>query len=393
MFDVFNRMRRLSGVVLALLGMLFLASCGDFNMGGGGPRIDTKRPVPVALLVPGGSGNAGDQALATSLENAARLAMRELSGVNIDLRVYNTAGNAAQTTTVTQQAVRDGAKIILGPVYGGNAAAAGVAAASSGVNVLAFTNNPEVAGGNVFVLGSTFQNTANRLVRFAAAQGKGDLVVVHGKNPAEMAGLSAINRAVAITPGARIVAEVPFEMSQTGVINAVPKVSSALRNSGAKSVFLTSGTDGAIPFLAGLLPENGVKPTDAQFIGLQRWDVPVSARSLPGLQGGWFALPDPSLAEQFQQRYLATYGAAPHAIAGLAYDGIAAIGALVKAGKADALTGAALTQPQGFAGVNGVFRLRGDGTNQRALAVAQIQNQQIVIIDAAPRSFGGGAGN
>ena len=62
---------------------------------------------------------------------------------------------------------------------------------------------------------------------------------------------------------------------------------------------------------------------------------------------------------------------------------------LVSQGQSNALTGAALTQPSGFAGVNGVFRLLPDGTNQRALAVAQIQNNQVIVIDPAPRSFGG----
>ena len=38
---------------------------------------------------------------------------------------------------------------------------------------------------------------------------------------------------------------------------------------------------------------------------------------------------------------------------------------------------------------DGIFRLREDGTNERGLAVAQIQNGQVVVIDAAPRSFGG----
>ena len=35
------------------------------------------------------------------------------------------------------------------------------------------------------------------------------------------------------------------------------------------------------------------------------------------------------------------------------------------------------------------FRLRRDGTNERALAVATIRNNQVVVLDPAPRSFGG----
>ncbi|MBV7408581.1 penicillin-binding protein activator [Maritimibacter sp. DP1N21-5] len=391
MFAVLRQARKLWTLFVMLFAALSLAACGAGfpTAGGGGPRIDTSEPVPVALLVPGGSANATDTALAQSLENAARLAMAELDGVQIDLRVYNTAGQAAQASAQAQTAVAEGAKVILGPVYAQSAAAAGVAAAANGVNVLAFSNNPEVAGGNVFILGNTFQNTANRMVQFAASQDKGNILVLYGNSPAETFGRDAIVQAIANTNGASQAGAVGFELSQNGIIQSMPQISSTVRSSGANNIMFTSGTDGALPFLAGLLPENGVNPSAVQFMGLQRWDIPANALTLPGLQNGWFAIPDPTLSTQFNARYEAAYGTPPHPIAGLAYDGIAAIGALVKAGKADALTGAALTQSQGFAGVNGVFRLLADGTNERGLAIAQIQNQQVVVIDAAPKSFGG----
>jgi hypothetical protein len=95
------------------------------------------------------------------------------------------------------------------------------------------------------------------------------------------------------------------------------------------------------------------------------------------------------LTGQFTARYATAYGTSPHPIGGLAYDGIAAIGALVSQGNSDALTASGLTQSAGFNGVNGIFRLRADGTNERGLAVATIRDKQVVIIDPAPRSFGG----
>ena len=110
---------------------------------------------------------------------------------------------------------------------------------------------------------------------------------------------------------------------------------------------------------------------------------------MPGVQGGWFALPDPQRTAQFNSRFQAANGNAPHPIAGLAYDGIAAIGALAKSNQREALGRNALTQPAGFQGVNGVFRLRADGSNERGLAVATIRNKQVVILSPAPQSFGG----
>ncbi len=387
MISVLSAARKALARIAVLAGLAALAACEPVAVGGG-PSIDTSRAVPVALLVPQGSGNSGDAVLANSLINAARLAINDLGGVEIDLRVYDTAGQPGQAAAVARQAVDEGAKVILGPVYAESANAAGRAVAASGVNVLAFSNNTAIAGGNVFVLGSTFQNTADRLTRYAARQGRRSVLIVYGQDAAEQQGRDAIARAAAGT-GASVAGSASFELSQQGVINAVPGIASQVQSTGADAIFFTSGTAGALPILTQLLKENGIGSDTAQFIGLQRWDIPPSAAALPGLQGGWFAIPDQSLNASFRNRYSAAYGAAPHPIAGLGYDGIAAIGALVKSGNSGALTRQALTQRSGFAGVNGVFRLRSDGTNERGLAVAQIQNNQVIVIDPAPRSFGG----
>ncbi|WP_171175885.1 penicillin-binding protein activator [Ruegeria sp. HKCCD8929] len=388
MFSVFKPARKLALSACALATAAFLAACDTIAVGGGGPSINTSKPVPVALLVPRGSGQSGDAVLAQSLENSARLAIADLGNVQIDLRVYDTAGNPNTAAAVAQQAVNDGAKIILGPVYAQAANAAGLAVLNKQVNVLSFSNNTNIAGGNVFVLGPTFSNTANRLASFAASQGKSSVVVVHSNDDGGQLGRAAITQAVGRS-SARVVGTVGYERSQQGVINSVQTIRSTVSSSGADSLFLTSTTAGALPLYSQLLPEAGVSPAATQFIGLTRWDIPSQTLELPGVQGGWFALPDPGKAQAFRSRYQASYGGAPHPIGGLAYDGIAAIGALVGAGKSDALTGTALTQNAGFQGVGGIFRLRPDGTNERGLAVATIQNKQVVVIDPAPQSFSG----
>jgi ABC-type branched-subunit amino acid transport system substrate-binding protein len=386
MVAFFPLRRRVIGLFAAAVATFALAACDLPAPSGGGPTINTSRAVPVALLVPKSS--APNAALAQSLENAARLAVSDLQGVKIDLRVYDTAGTAAGATQAAQMALSDGAQIFVGPLFAESAAAAGQVAASRGVNVLSFSNNPAVAGGNVFILGNTFQNTADRLVRHAVQQGRGNIYIVHAQDSAEQQGADAIQRAIQAN-GAQLAGVTSFPLSQQGVIDTIPAIARGYRASGANALFVTSGTAGALPFLAELLPENGIDADNSQFIGLQRLDVPSSALSLKGLQGAWFAAPSPALAQQFNNRYQAVYGTLPNPVAGLAYDAIAAIGALVAQGQSNALTADGLTQGQGFAGVNGPFRLFRNGTNERGLAVASIQNNQVIVIDPAPRSFGG----
>lgn len=384
--------KALSGVALAA-GTMALSACipavpggGTLSGGGSGPSIDTSAPVPVALLIPKSNPNAGT--VATSLENAARLAIADLTSVKIDLRVYDTAGSPEQAAAQATKAAADGAKIILGPLFADAANAAGVALAQQNINVLSFSNNSSIAGGNVFVLGPTFENTANRLMSFASKQGKTKAVVAYPNNVEGQFGRNAVQTAAARN-GIAVAAMDGFEFSQQGVVAAVPKINAAMQSSGADMLVLTSNSAGALPMLAQMLPEAGVNPATTQYVGLARWDVPAQTLELPGLQNGWFAMPDQQMIQNFQARYTTAYGTAPHQLAGLAYDGIAAIGALVEAGNRQALTSGALTQSAGFQGVAGAFRLRPNGTNERALSIAMVRDRQVVIIDPAPRKFAG----
>lgn len=387
---VLSRRKALGGIV-GMGALLLAAACEPIPTVAGGPAapaVDPGAPVPVALLVPAGSANQSDNLLAQNLENAARLAIGDLSGVEIDLRVYATGGNPSQAAAVAQTAVAEGAAVILGPVYAEEANAAGIAAAQAGVNVLAFSNNPTIAGGNVFLLGPTFRNTADRLIRYGRGIGIDRYLVAHGNDLGGTIGRDAITAAAQANRASVVGAEV-YALSQQGIQAAAPQIVAAAQAAGAQAIFTTAGANADLPILATALPEAGLPVETTRLVGLTRWDVAPQLLALPGLENGLFAIPDAGLTAQFENRYRAAYGGAtPLPQAALAYDGIAAIGALAAQGRTEFDRGA-LTQGQGFQGTAGIFRLLPDGTNQRGLAVATVRNNQVVILDPAPRSFAG----
>lgn len=383
--------REALGRAAALGGLLLASACAPvatFTGGPQGPALVPGAAVPVALLVPAGSATPSDALLARNLENAARLAIADLEGVEVDLRVYATGGDPALAAAVAQTAVAEGAAVILGPVYAEEANAAGVTVAASGVNVLAFSNNPTIAGGNVFLLGPTFRNTADRLIRYGRGAGIDRYLVAYGNDLGGTIGRDAI-AAAAADNGATLLGTEVYALSQQGIQEAAPRIAAAAQAAGAQAVFTTAGPNADLPLLATALPEAGLSPEAARLVGLTRWDTAPQILNLPGLQGGLFAIPDVALTRQFESRYQAAYGEAPHPLAALAYDGIAAIGALAARGGPQALGRASLTQGQGFQGTAGIFRLLPDGTNQRGLAVATVRDNEVVILDPAPRSFAG----
>jgi len=382
-FEALRKARRW----LAIPAVFGLTACDPSMMATGpvtgleGLSGDT---VEVALLLPQGSANSGDAIVAQSLENAARLAAQDVQGANVLITVYDTAGNATQAASVAAEAVNNGADVIVGPLFSEAANAVGVALSGTDIPVLSFSNNTSIAGGNVFLLGNTFQNTARRMAGYARSQGKQNVYIVHARNVAGEAGRAAVEDAL-LRAGLGLAGSTDYEFSQNGVFAASSSVAQGARATGADAVFLTSDAAGALPIFAQLLPENGLDPAEFQYMGLTRWDIP-QLMNLPALQGGWFAISDPARTGGFANRYQLAVGSAPHPLAGLAYDGIAAIGAITQAGQK--VNAASLTQGAGFQGTGGVFRFAPDGTIQRALAIATIQDGLVAILEPAPQSFG-----
>lgn len=389
MFANLARARKPISRLVVFTTALLLAACDDqlFGQLGQGPTVNPAKPVKVGLLLP--QSDEAAASIAQSLENAARLAIADLDGVTIELSVYDTAGIPETAAEAAQAAADDGAQIILGPLFAESANAAGRAVADEGLNVLSFSNNTSIAGGNVFVLGPTFANTAERLLGFAAAQSRGETLILHPEGVVGQFSADAI-RAAASGAGARVTGALAYPETVEGVAETAQIVDQRILETGATSLFITTdASNGAMPLFLQLLPENGLDPSEIQIIGLTQWNVRPDLYTYPGAQNGWFALPDQAASGAFDTRYTQAYDSGPHPRAGLAYDGIVAIGALLLNGRRDAVTSAALTQPAGFRGASGIFRLNADGTNQRGLAIAAVIDKQMVILEPAPTSFGG----
>jgi hypothetical protein len=386
----FSLASKFRAAALLIAGVALAACAAPTSQGGNdGIAVDAGQPVKVALLLPYGSGDPGREQIARSLENAARLAQTDLRNATLDLTVYPTAGTTQGGSAAASQAVSEGAKIIVGPLFSTETAGAQGPASAGGLAMMSFSNNASVAGGNVYILGTTFENTADRLISYGQSNGLSRFGVVY---PAGLEGdtaREAVSQAVS-QRGATLVTSQSYNLSVEGIQAAAGPAASALIGSGANAVILTDGPTGGLAFVAEALRGNGVSPTLAQFMGMQRWDVSAEAIAVPSLQGGVFAAPDPALVGAFNGRYQAAYGESPHELAGLAYDGIAAVGALVAQARSQGgspFSSARITQASGFAGVNGPFRFLPSGRVQRNLAIIELRNGQAVVTQRAARSF------
>lgn len=161
--------RNLAGIA-AIATLAACAPRGPVQVSSDSIDVDPFQTVPVALLVPTGSGDPGREELGRSLINAAQLAAGDLQNAEIDLRVYPTGGTTEGGASAASQAVNDGAKIIVGPLFSTATTGAESVARGAGVKILSMSNNTEVASPNVYLLGNTFENTADSLVSYGMSQ-------------------------------------------------------------------------------------------------------------------------------------------------------------------------------------------------------------------------------
>ncbi len=138
--------------------------------------------------------------------------------------------------------------------------------------------------------------------------------------------------------------------------------------------------------LVPLLPYYDIDPKLIKFVGTGLWDDPTLAKE-PPLHGAWYAAPPSVGYDAFSSRYKKYFDAAPPRLASLAYDGVSIAAQLRRMDRERPFSRELLLNANGFASVDGIFRLAPDGRNERGLAVREITPQRAQVVSRAPRSF------
>lgn len=342
--------------------------------------------VKVGLILPlGATGNAA--LAAQALRNAAEMAVNENPGADIQILVKDDAGTQQGAQAAVDQAVNEGAKAIIGPLFAHTVAAAGQTARGRGVPLVGFSTDTNVATQGVYLLSFLPETDVERAVRYAASKGRRSFIALLPEN-AYGAVAEAAFREVVPAAGGRIVGIERYSVDKPNYADAAKRLAAAAQ--AADAVFLPDAAD-VVPQLAAALTSAGVDLKRMQLIGTGLWDDPKLFAS-PSLAGGIFAAPDPAGFRAFSARYRAQFGREPVRTATLAHDGVSLMVAVLKTQGPMGISDQAIQSPAGFAGIDGIFRFKSDGTNQRGLAIMEVQPGGARIVDPAPKSFGPGTG-
>jgi ABC-type branched-subunit amino acid transport system substrate-binding protein len=333
--------------------------------------------VKVGLILPlSAAGNAG--IAAQSMKNAAEMAFAEFQNPNIQLLIKDDAGSPQGAQQGAQQAVDEGAEIILGPLFAVSVPPAAQVARARNIPMIAFSTDSSVAGRGVYLLSFLPESDVNRIIEYSASIGKRSFAALLPSNAYGNVVEGAFQQAVP-RRGGRVVA---FEKYGTDRSTAVRNVAQTLNT--ADALFIADDGD-AVVAIADALAAAGANLRNVQLLGTGLWDNPRVFASA-NLQGGLYAAPDPSGFRSFSARYRSKYGSDPVRTATLAYDSVALVAALAR-NQGTRFSADVLTNTSGFSGIDGLFRFRPDGTNERGLAVMRVASGGGVAVAGSPKSF------
>ncbi len=393
-----------------------LASLPPASMLGLEPILVEPHQVKIGLLVPlSGRGRAEGEALLA----AAQLALFDVGGDTLVLIPKDTGGTPQGAAAAARAALAEGVRLILGPLFRDSVAAVAPMARAWGINVVAFSTDPSVAGDGVFLLGYTSGQQVERLIAFARARGLsrfaalapdddyGRVVVEQLRSSVEMVG-GELTRVAFYGADAADAAEVVRDIADYDRRHAMlieqRRVLEARADETAKRALArlkNLDTLGDVPYDALLLPDFGARlrqvapllpyydidPAKVRLLGTGAWDD-ASALTEPTLAGAWFVSPPPPARAGFVQRFTSVYGREPRRFSIVAYDATALAAALALAPSGTDFRAASLLNPGGFYGADGIFRFHPNGLAERGLAVLKIlPGGAVEVLSPAPESF------
>jgi len=346
----------------------------------GGSPTTASGKARIALLLPLSGRNAP---IGQAMQQAAEMALFDTGAKELALAAYDSGETGDSAIQAYKKAYSDGVALVLGPLFGASASALGPLRRQDRVNVIAFSNDESVAQPGLWVMGIAPPPQVRRVVDYSVSTGiKRFAVLAPRTTYGEQ--MTRTLQSQATIRGATVVAAEFYEEG-ADVSAAAARIADAAKGEGKLAVLVPVAPPRLTSVLASLSTVS-IDSRSVQLIGTGVWDVPgISSEAT--LRGAWYAAPDPARRADFERKYVSTYGRPPHRLATLAYDAVSLASQLARAKPGGDFSAEAITNPNGWSGVDGVFRFLPDGRTERTLAVIEVQGDRGVVVSPAPTSF------
>jgi len=333
-------------------------------------------PVRVALILPL-SGNAAP--VGRSMANGARLAMEHVvttGGQNIHLVLKDSGTSAATARIAAQQALAEGADLILGPLTADSVAMAGAIAKSAEVPLIGFSSTPGVATDGVYLLSVLPGAEIMRGLGFARARGAQSVAAIIPETPLGQVRAEVLRQAAG-EMGLRV-AGIEMFADEARARTAIERLAPAMRSGQIDTLYLP---DRATAPSFGILLEAARVPREKLLlVGSADWEGDAEIVAQPYLAGAFYPAIDPAGLAALAPHYRARFGSEPHQFTTLAFTAVLLANNSALS-TATPRYGNGLLSPAGFAGRDGLFRFHFDGRGEYGMVMRQIQPGGAVTVE------------
>ena len=374
---------------------------GTYSLGMYGSQSDASHSI--AVLIPTSGANAK---IGKSIRLGIEMAAMQFAPDGLQVRFFDTG--TGDTNETIERALASNPEIIIGPVFADNARLLRDEKASA-LPALSFTSDVSAVGDGVISMAVMPMNVVESAIAEMSANGGKNFIVIAPNNTSGPVMAGAAN-AIAETYNLGNIGIFYYNERDTDSIKSAAlsasmyntrnaantrakEILSAIINheslSGSEKYSLARQLDnlnkvdtlGDLPYdsilflgdgndtksLASFLRYYGVGTRDAKFYGTPLWEDSDIASDLTMMGAVYATLPD--IPDDFRNMYSIATGTYPTRMSTIGYETtMLAIGTLYSHDDIRAH----LMNPSGYTGINGLFRLHTDGTNERALRIMRL---------------------
>lgn len=332
----------------------------------------------VAMLLPL-SGHAASTG--QSMKNAAMMAIGDINNNNLVVQFYDTKGTGNGARVAIENALNAGSDMILGPLTSEEVAAVSAEAKNKNIPVVSFSTAPNVLQSGIYSLGLLNQNQINRIIDYAASQGRSRIAAVlpnnqSGENMYHSLMKAAQNKGISVV---KVGFYAPSSMDFTDLV--------------------TQMKSGGVDFDALLIPETGnrlkaissmfsyydVAAPEVLFLGTSVWNNGALNKETE-LYGAAYPVISLKNQSRFAEKFNDLFGERPNDLSIFAYDAVALASMVARQG---GNVYEQILRPEGYSGMSGSFRIFADGTSEHSMDIVTVSSGGKYVVEYAPSQFHG----
>lgn len=353
------------------------------------------------------------------LKNAALMALDDVKNDNLILQFYDTQSSSSGARVAAENAIDQNARLIIGPLMSNSVKAIKNETTYKNVPVLAFSTDENVLEPQVYSLGLLIDNQINRIITYAAEHNRSKFALLL---PDNKTGIAIAKAAIVAAQknNAKVTRIAFYKPDTTDFTESVKSLTDYKIRNGrlrrVKGLLANPAKNGSVnaqkalkrldriqalgdvDFDAVLISESGSRLKSAfamfgyydvyapkvQFLGTSVWENTDLTKETMA-KGAWYPALSRVHSEYFSNKYSEIFGEKPYSIFSLAYDAVALSSSL--SDKKNNNLNYDLTAPEGYVGINGMFRLFYNGKNEHSLDIVEITENGDKVINPAPKKF------